>query len=359
MEMNLAIMGVVRSPFPDRQGTPKMEHEGGAVCRIELDPAYASCLEGLAPGQEVLLLTWLHLSDRSCLRVHPRGDRTRPARGVFSTRSPDRPNPMGLHHVRILSLEDAALTVFPLEALDGTPLVDIKPLTSAERPPDWGPGVDSHLARSIADICAAAWTRGLLSGVNGNVSVRVGEQGDAVVITRRGAAKGRLAPGDLIRLDLATGKRAELSGSARPSTEAPMHLAIYDRLPHARAIVHTHPPCLLALEQNAPGQNPLAGLDLFEARLFVQQMALAGELQPGSVGLAEAVASAAAGAAPPDGPNADPLAHVPQGESHAVFLSKHGLVCWGEDLNEALALTEELESLARVKLLALAARKEP
>ena len=125
----LRIIGYVRSTIMDRKTAPKMEHEGGVEARIEILPEFRPALEGLSPGREILLFTWFHLSGREYLRVHPRGDETRPMRGVFSTRSPDRPNPIGLHRVRIMAMsDDGELTVAPLEALDMTPVVDIKPV---------------------------------------------------------------------------------------------------------------------------------------------------------------------------------------------------------------------------------------
>jgi L-fuculose-phosphate aldolase len=133
MDLTLRILGQVHSPFTDKASTPKCEHEGGAEARIEIAPACAEAAETLAEGQEVWLFTWLHLGDRSRLKVHPRGDRSRPMRGVFNTRSPDRPNPIGLHKVRITGIEAApsggvTLVVSQLEALDGTPVIDLKPV---------------------------------------------------------------------------------------------------------------------------------------------------------------------------------------------------------------------------------------
>ena len=94
---------------------------------LELDPAYADALQGIEAGAEVVLLTWLHQADRGVLRTHPRGEAWRPIAGVFATRSPDRPNPIGLHHVRVVAVDGCRVTVDALEAIDGTPLVDIKP----------------------------------------------------------------------------------------------------------------------------------------------------------------------------------------------------------------------------------------
>jgi tRNA-Thr(GGU) m(6)t(6)A37 methyltransferase TsaA len=85
---------------------------------------------GIQPGDELIILSWLHLAQRDVLQVHPRGDLKRPLAGVFATRSPDRPNPIGLHRVSVLQVNEAYLRVVPLEAIDGTPIVDIKPVLS-------------------------------------------------------------------------------------------------------------------------------------------------------------------------------------------------------------------------------------
>lgn len=123
----LTILGHVRSPLTDRDSAPKSGAEGAPEAWIEFDPAYAQALLGLEVGQKVLLLTWLHQADRSVLQCHPRADRNRPLRGVFATRSPDRPNPIGLHEVEIREIAaPARLRVYPLEAIDGTPVVDVK-----------------------------------------------------------------------------------------------------------------------------------------------------------------------------------------------------------------------------------------
>lgn len=96
---------------------------------MEIDPAFAEALDGIAVGSEVILLTWLHQGRRDALRVHPRGDPKNPLKGVFATRAPARPNPIGLHRVQVLEIaEPARMRVEPLEALDGTPVVDIKPV---------------------------------------------------------------------------------------------------------------------------------------------------------------------------------------------------------------------------------------
>ena len=97
---------------------------------LELTPLAAEGLTGIAVGDEIIVLTWLHLAERDVLRVHPRGDVSRPLTGVFATRSPDRPNPIGIHRVSVLEVMDRTLRVAHLEAIDGTPIVDIKPVLS-------------------------------------------------------------------------------------------------------------------------------------------------------------------------------------------------------------------------------------
>lgn len=134
MDLTVTPVGVVRSSVTSTQNAPKMEHEGGVEAVIEILPQYREAMLGLQAGQPVILLTWLHQSDRSLLQVHPRGDVARPLQGVFNTRSPARPNPIGLHLTTIVALEADRITVFPLEVLDGTPIVDIKPQRQSPPP---------------------------------------------------------------------------------------------------------------------------------------------------------------------------------------------------------------------------------
>jgi tRNA-Thr(GGU) m(6)t(6)A37 methyltransferase TsaA len=124
----LSPIGVVRSPLRDRADAPRQGSEGAPDARIALEPSFADALQGIRIGDELVLLTWLHEADRTVLQVHPRDDETRPLAGVFATRSSDRPNPIGLHRVRVLAIDGLELAVGPLEAIDGTPLVDIKPV---------------------------------------------------------------------------------------------------------------------------------------------------------------------------------------------------------------------------------------
>ena len=121
-------IGVVRSRLTRREDAPSQGDEGAPGAWLELDPAVAGGLAGLSVGDEILVLTWLHFADRDVLAVHPRGDPSRSMAGVFATRSPDRPNPIGLHRVTVREIDGSRVRVEPLEAIDGTPIVDIKPV---------------------------------------------------------------------------------------------------------------------------------------------------------------------------------------------------------------------------------------
>ena len=131
---SLAPIGRVASPLTDRAEAPKQGDEGGPDAWIILDPVYGDAARDLEPGDEILLLTWLDRGDRTALSVHPRDDESSPPRGVFSTRSSDRPNPIGLHRVTILDVDEPTrFRVGPLEAIDGTPVLDIKPVLDRAR----------------------------------------------------------------------------------------------------------------------------------------------------------------------------------------------------------------------------------
>jgi tRNA-Thr(GGU) m(6)t(6)A37 methyltransferase TsaA len=121
-------IGRVESPLVDRAAAPKQGDEGAPEATIVFDEAVRDGLRGLAPGAELLVLTWLDQGDRTVLAVHPRGDPSRPEVGVFSTRSPDRPNPIGLHRVTVLAVDGVRLRVRDLEAINGTPVLDLKPV---------------------------------------------------------------------------------------------------------------------------------------------------------------------------------------------------------------------------------------
>jgi tRNA-Thr(GGU) m(6)t(6)A37 methyltransferase TsaA len=121
-------IGVVRSPLDDLNAAPKQGAEGGEEAWVDIDPAYLEALDDVRVGDRLIVLTWMHLGDRDVLRVHPRDDVSNPLRGVFSTRSASRPNPIGLHEVAVLEVDGTHLRVAPLEAIDGTPVMDLKPV---------------------------------------------------------------------------------------------------------------------------------------------------------------------------------------------------------------------------------------
>jgi tRNA-Thr(GGU) m(6)t(6)A37 methyltransferase TsaA len=125
--IQLIPLGTVRSSLLRRDQAPRQPDEGAPEAFIDIEPEFAEALAGLRVGQKLLVITWLDRADRGALSVHPRGDRRIAKHGVFATRSPDRPNPLGLHSVVILEIAGASLRVDALEALDGTPVVDLKP----------------------------------------------------------------------------------------------------------------------------------------------------------------------------------------------------------------------------------------
>ena len=128
----LTPIGQVESPLTDIATAPKQGDEGAPMAWLALAPEFVQGLDGIEAGDELLVLTWLDRAGRDVLRVHPRGDTARRAQGVFSTRSPARPNPIGLHRVRVEEVDGNRLRVSSLEALDGTPILDLKPVLSAD-----------------------------------------------------------------------------------------------------------------------------------------------------------------------------------------------------------------------------------
>ena len=121
-------VGRVESPLTDRAAAPKQGDEGSPESSLVFEEAVADALTDVRPGSEVLVFTWLHQADRGVLRVHPRGELANPEEGVFTTRSPDRPNPIGLHRVEVVAVDGLRVRVRNLEAVDGTPVVDVKPV---------------------------------------------------------------------------------------------------------------------------------------------------------------------------------------------------------------------------------------
>lgn len=127
-------IGFIRSELTRLEAAPLQGDEGAPEAWLELTPLAVPGLSGIMAGDELVVLTWLHLARRDVLQVHPRGNPDRPLRGVFATRSPDRPNPVGLHRASVLEVADHKLRVAPLEAIDGTPIVDIKPVLAGADP---------------------------------------------------------------------------------------------------------------------------------------------------------------------------------------------------------------------------------
>jgi tRNA-Thr(GGU) m(6)t(6)A37 methyltransferase TsaA len=125
--IELTPIGTVESPLTDPAAAPKQGDEGAPEAWLAFEARVADALEGIGAGDELILLTWLDRADRSVLRVHPRDDLTRPQQGVFTTRSSDRPNPIGLHRVTVLEVDGLRFRVRNLEAVDGTPVLDVKP----------------------------------------------------------------------------------------------------------------------------------------------------------------------------------------------------------------------------------------
>jgi tRNA-Thr(GGU) m(6)t(6)A37 methyltransferase TsaA len=125
-------IGRVESPLTDPASAPKQGDEGAPDAWLVFEPAVHEALDGIRAGDEIIVLTWLDRARRDVLRVHPRGDISRVQQGVFSTRSPHRPNPIGLHRVEILSIDGGRVRVRRLEAVDGTPIIDVKPVLSSD-----------------------------------------------------------------------------------------------------------------------------------------------------------------------------------------------------------------------------------
>ena len=121
-------IGIIRSELTDLANAPLQGTEGGYEAWLEISSQVAQGLVGIKPGDHLIVLTWLHQAQRDVLQVHPRGRQEAPLKGVFATRSQDRPNPIGLHQVRVLEVTGQRIKVAPIEAIDGTPLVDIKPV---------------------------------------------------------------------------------------------------------------------------------------------------------------------------------------------------------------------------------------
>lgn len=318
-------VGTVRSPLRTRAECPKFGDASLPPVWIDLFPEFEAAATDLQIGDALVVLTWMHEGDQSVLRCHPRGNTALPLRGIFSTRSPDRPTPIGLHNVRLVGRDGLRVQVHPLEVIDGTPVVDIKPDTRGKGvAQDFPALVTPEAGQAIMAAGRDGWMRGLFAGFNGNISVRHGAR---VIITATGSAKGHLQPQDLAVVDIYSG--AHLS-SALASSELAVHLDVYRSQPQAHAIVHTHPPRLSALAV-LRGISALHELPLFEGQVFAHKLTSVAPMPPGTADLGRAVGEAA-------------TTHP------AVYMEQHGLVCWGESVVQALGLSEELESLAGIAL---------
>jgi tRNA-Thr(GGU) m(6)t(6)A37 methyltransferase TsaA len=121
-------VGVIRSTLKSRTRAPMQGSEGAPDAWLEIFPGAAQAIDGLRAGDVIIVVTWLHRARRDVLKVHPRSDPSRPLTGIFATRSPDRPNPLGLHRVTVRRISGRRLRIGPIEAIDGTPVIDIKPV---------------------------------------------------------------------------------------------------------------------------------------------------------------------------------------------------------------------------------------
>ncbi len=126
--LRLRPIGKIKSTLRARSRAPRQGTEVAPDAWLEVAAWAGDALDGLAAGDEVIVLTWFHRADRGVLKVHPRGDKRNPLTGVFATRSPDRPNPIGLHVVQVRRIAGRRLRIGPIEAIDGTPVVDVKPV---------------------------------------------------------------------------------------------------------------------------------------------------------------------------------------------------------------------------------------
>jgi tRNA-Thr(GGU) m(6)t(6)A37 methyltransferase TsaA len=127
-EFSLQAIGHIRSTLRALDEAPRQGSEGAPDAWLEVSPAFERGLSGIAAGDDVIVVTWLDRADRDVLEVHPRSDPANPLTGVFATRSPDRPNPLGLHRVTVREISGTRLLIGPIEAIDGTPVVDVKPV---------------------------------------------------------------------------------------------------------------------------------------------------------------------------------------------------------------------------------------
>lgn len=324
-EFTLQPIGYVESSFTELKDCPFQGDETCPPASIHIESGFSRGLMGLEPGQDIVILTFLDRAGRDTLQCRPRNDPNNPIRGVFATRSPNRPNPLGLHQVKIISMEKDVLVVHPLEVLNKTAVIDIKPALVKKKEHALYRYFSRNQVNNLINCSIQACAKGLLSGLNGNLSIK--KEGH-VLITRSGSAKGLLTTDDLCVLELRTGKI--IYGRGKPSTESGMHLEIYRNQPEAKAIAHTHPVNILSLER-LKGDCLLESVNLFEARTIKSQLSSVPGYNPGTIELAKAVGLKAK-------------------QSKCILMRAHGLTCWGANLAEASGLGDELEALARIEL---------
>lgn len=125
-EITIKPIGIIRSEIKNLEDAPLFYTEGAPNAVLELIPEYLDGMHRMKAGDEIIVITWLHRADRNVLKVHPRGDESNPLTGVFLTRSPDRPNPLGLHRVEVFKIDSNQIHIGAIEAIDGTPVIDIK-----------------------------------------------------------------------------------------------------------------------------------------------------------------------------------------------------------------------------------------
>ena len=324
-DFTLQPIGYVESPYLDLKDCPRQGACNSAPARIRIDSRFCEGLENLKPDQEIIIITLLHKASRDTLKCRPGNDPDKPLQGVFSTRSPDRPNPLGLHQARIISRKRDLLSVHPLEVLDGTPVIDIKPVLKPTDRHELNKHFSTEEVNDLINSSRHAGAKGLLNGLNGNLSAR---KGQAVLITRSGSAKGLLTTNDLCVINLDSGKI--ISGKGRPSSESDMHREIYKNQPEARAVAHTHPISMLTLD-GINGDSMLESLNLFEAGVIKSQLCSVPDHAPGTDELAKAVGLKAR-------------------KNKCILMKNHGLTCWGASMSEALGLSDEIEALARINI---------
>ncbi len=328
-DFTLHQIGYAKTSFLYLKDCPFQGNDDCPPACIHIDPMYSMGLQNLEPGQDIVIITLLDKASRDKLQCRPRNDPGRPLRGVFATRSPNRPNPLGLHQVKIISMDKNVITVHPLEVLDNTPIIDIKPvLRSKEKHHAIYRYFSSALVDLFLDCSRQACVKGLLNGLNGNLSIR---NDKLVLITSSGSAKGLLTPDDLCVTELSSGKT--ILGGKMVSSESAMHYEIYKNQPGAKAIAHVHPLSILTLDALV-GDSILESINMFEARAIKSQVAGVPDHSPGSVELARSVG-------------------IKAQQYRCVIMRSHGLTCWGESLPEAVGLCDELEALAKIELSTL------